>query len=165
MTMDIAARPTLYKGIQMRSRLEADYAAVLDSEGEQWEYEPTCFAGPDGQWLPDFRVRKQTYIEVKSAHLLSAADGEESIDVYTRIDGILDRISVAFLTDPEAVLELVFHTFGEPVPTLTILRAGARHEWLVFTSSNFAFPLLWPGMGQWMTLAKALASKPEGAPE
>ena len=21
-----------------------------------WEYEPTCFAGPDGQWLPDFRV-------------------------------------------------------------------------------------------------------------
>lgn len=28
----IKARPTIYKGIQMRSRLEADYAAALDRD-------------------------------------------------------------------------------------------------------------------------------------
>lgn len=68
--MVIAARPTLYKGIQMRSRLEALYAAYLDEVkrlcwapgglgntlGDQWSYEPDCYADESGQYLPDFKA-------------------------------------------------------------------------------------------------------------
>lgn len=29
---------------------------TLDRQGWEWAYEPDCFAGEGGQWLPDFRV-------------------------------------------------------------------------------------------------------------
>lgn len=73
----LQARPTLYKGIQMRSRLEAQYAAFLDQWGvAPWQYEPDCFADETGQYLPDFVIRydlirpeggdkRPHYIEVK----------------------------------------------------------------------------------------------------
>lgn len=48
------ARPTTYKGIEMRSRLEAGCATWLDEVGLGWEYEPQCFASDRGQYLPDF---------------------------------------------------------------------------------------------------------------
>lgn len=50
------ARPTTYKGIVMRSRLEASRAEQLDRIGRRWTYEPMCFASPAGQYLPDFRI-------------------------------------------------------------------------------------------------------------
>ena len=65
------ARPTIYNGIQMRSRLEARVAAWLDVERIAWEYEPMAFASPAGQYLPDFRLPdldpsgRPTYLEVK----------------------------------------------------------------------------------------------------
>lgn len=66
------ARPTVYKGIKMRSRLEARYAAFLDGYGIHWEYEPDCFADETGQYLPDFRITVDVngkphhrYIEIK----------------------------------------------------------------------------------------------------
>lgn len=66
----IAARPTTYKGVQMRSRLEAAYAQHLDDVGSLWKYEPQCFADETGQYLPDFLVtakdgRRRSYVEVK----------------------------------------------------------------------------------------------------
>jgi len=51
------ARPTIYRGVAMRSRLEARYAAVMDERGDAWIYEPRCFASSEGQYLPDFGVR------------------------------------------------------------------------------------------------------------
>lgn len=48
------ARPTVYKGIQMRSRLEARMAQHLDELGFLWDYEPMVFASEGGQYLPDF---------------------------------------------------------------------------------------------------------------
>jgi hypothetical protein len=51
------ARPTVYEGIAMRSRLEARYAAWLDEVGFEWAYEPCAFANRDRQYLPDFRIR------------------------------------------------------------------------------------------------------------
>ena len=53
----IPARPTVYNGIQMRSRLEATYAARLDRAGLTWSYEPRAY-GAKGrrQYLPDFEV-------------------------------------------------------------------------------------------------------------
>lgn len=65
------ARPTSYAGVMMRSRLEAAFAQFLDARRWNWEYEPLCFAGPDGQYLPDFRILfdekpgSGIYIEVK----------------------------------------------------------------------------------------------------
>lgn len=73
----IPARPTIYNGVQMRSRLEARYAAWLDSQSIVWEYEPRCFASEHGQYLPDFAVRNvdfmgtpcDVYIEVKPTEM------------------------------------------------------------------------------------------------
>lgn len=51
------ARPTMYGGHRMRSRLEAGFAAWLDQWGIKWEYEPEAYAAAGlGQYLPDFRL-------------------------------------------------------------------------------------------------------------
>jgi hypothetical protein len=58
------AIPTTYNGVNMRSRLEARWAAFFDVVGWRWEYEP-----PErGGWIPDFLLigAKQTVaVEVK----------------------------------------------------------------------------------------------------
>jgi hypothetical protein len=67
--MELVARPTTYRGIPMRSRLEARVAAYLDVDGSPWEYEPRAFASRRGQYLPDFLVTddagRRVYIEVR----------------------------------------------------------------------------------------------------
>jgi hypothetical protein len=62
----IKARPTVYKGIKMRSRLEAAFAQELDARDLEfgWKYEPECFADESGQYLPDFQYL-DIYYEVK----------------------------------------------------------------------------------------------------
>ena len=72
---DWKARPTTYRGIQMRSRLEARFAATLDKlvdaldGGARWEYEPRAFANERGQYLPDFAIYTEVgtswFIEVR----------------------------------------------------------------------------------------------------
>ena len=44
------AIPTMYRGIRMRSRLEAKWAYFMDGLGWKWEYEPIDLNG----WIPDF---------------------------------------------------------------------------------------------------------------
>lgn len=46
----IEAKPTTYKGVQFRSRLEARWAAFFDSYEFQWVYEPVDLGGRS----PDF---------------------------------------------------------------------------------------------------------------
>lgn len=61
-------RQTIYKGITMRSRLEASFAAWLDGQEWSWVYEPQCFADSTGQYLPDFAMNegsKAYYFEIK----------------------------------------------------------------------------------------------------
>jgi hypothetical protein len=48
----IAAKPTVYKGRQYRSRLEARWAAYFDLLGWPFEYEPIDL----GKWSPDFSI-------------------------------------------------------------------------------------------------------------
>jgi hypothetical protein len=100
-----AGRVTLYRGIRMRSRLEASYAAHLDATvgPGKWEYEPTCFAGPTGQWLADFRVDGpdgRAYVELKPASMRESPGGV--------IDKIARQMSIARLSDPQCVLRLQF---------------------------------------------------------
>lgn len=52
----IKARPTVYRGIQMRSRLEAKAARAFDRVGAWWLYEPLCYANARTEYLPDFVV-------------------------------------------------------------------------------------------------------------
>ena len=68
-------RPTIYKGIQMRSRLEAGFAAWLDRVNLSWEYEPHALANEHGQYLPDFLVRD----------CLTFVDSNEWGDVYIEL--------------------------------------------------------------------------------
>lgn len=60
--------PTLYRGTQFRSRLEARWAAFFDSIGWPWAYEPIDLKG----YIPDFVLEfvKPLLVEVKPAMTL-----------------------------------------------------------------------------------------------
>lgn len=91
------ARPTVYKGVQMRSRLEAGFAAWLDRYHFDWEYEPRAFASEEGQYLPDFQLSNvfvswlenpaTVFVEVKPSAFLadpgypSTQEADEAFDV------------------------------------------------------------------------------------
>lgn len=68
-TQRITAIPTLYKGTEFRSRLEARWAAFFDQVSWPWTYEPLDFAG----YVPDFTLNfyKPLLVEVKPATALS----------------------------------------------------------------------------------------------
>lgn len=58
----IEAKPTYYKHVLYRSRLEARWAAFFDFMGWEFEYEPEPFK----TWSPDFVIHTlQSYAEVK----------------------------------------------------------------------------------------------------
>ena len=69
MTASLQPRPTTYKGVHMRSRLEAVHAQWLDCHAIRWAYEPECFADETGQYLPDFELLSdhpgRDFVEVK----------------------------------------------------------------------------------------------------
>ena len=65
--MTMQPRPTVYRGVQMRSRLEARYAAAMDYLGWEWIYEPGAFASQDGQYLPDFKVNSRTFDDMSNS--------------------------------------------------------------------------------------------------
>ena len=58
--------PTTYKGVEMRSKLEAAWAEWFDRHKIKWAYEPEGF-DLDGLWyLPDFWLPEiKTFVEVK----------------------------------------------------------------------------------------------------
>lgn len=87
------ARPTVHKGIQMRSRLEARFARFLDAEGLFWQYEPNAFSGDGGDYLPDFLLAGDVYAEVKPF--------DEA-----RMEDALERMQVIRQSEPAAVLVL-----------------------------------------------------------
>lgn len=119
----------MYKGVAMRSRLEANFAAALDRGGYQWTYEPHCFADETGQYLPDFLIEASTrivghrdgptYIEVKPPSI-GAAD----------LEAALSRMEIIWSSEPAA--QLTLHLWG----------AGQ-------------FFITTPGLGGWMRLDDA----------
>jgi hypothetical protein len=146
-------RPTLYKGIRMRSRLEADYAGSLDRTGHKWEYEPECFADERGQWLADFRVDETNrpdggmhLIELKPTQMLAPRKGEDAGDVLGRVDGLLARMLPAQRCEPDSSTDLVFWRYGERAPDLTII--GSRERPWVVHLPGFSIPFVWGGMRQ-----------------
>lgn len=114
-------RPTVYKGIQMRSRLEALFAQRLDTEPPlgllSWSYEPECYASPEGQYLPDFRMDyvddTPIFVEVKPP----TADALEA----------LGRMHVILASEPDADLAVYVSDGGYPSPTWSVA-ASCRPE-------------------------------------
>lgn len=148
--MTTPSRPTMYKGVRMRSRLEADYAASLDRGGLKWRYEPQCFAGSKGQWLPDFEA-DGTYVELKPSGLLEShyvgVDYQHGGHKTTTIDELLTRMTVTWESEPGAALRLIYWEYG--VGNLaTIMCFGQGNAWEV-QHRDMVFPMLWTGMGQY----------------
>jgi hypothetical protein len=142
-------RPTLYRGILMRSRLEADFAAHLDQAGTEWEYEPVCFAGPGGQWLPDFGVieaGRVHYVEVKPPAVMRGRGGK----ITDPVDAVLRQMEVAWLTDATLHLQLVLWTYHRPDRSTFIIGMppdtdGVRWWYPNGNADNLQ---MWLGMGQ-----------------
>lgn len=88
MSIQIESIATTYKGIRMRSRLEAKWAAMFDAFDWQWEYEPPGYAG----WIPDFQIRTSSIpllVEVKPAASLSDQCAQEAVcDIRRCLDGV-----------------------------------------------------------------------------
>jgi hypothetical protein len=138
--MTSKGRPTLYRGIRMRSRLEASYAAHLDATTGPagWEYEPECFAGPGGQWLPDFRVGG-AYVELKPSDLLHRPPGST--------DKVLRDMTVAWLSEPGCALRLQFWTWGATWGAA--VQADRQGDpWRYVPAGGKVDGGIWAGMGQ-----------------
>lgn len=104
-------RPTVYKGIRMRSRLEAKWAADFDSDASEsdcwlqgWDYEPCAFADEVDQYLPDFRLHFK-------------AEGTEWVE-YREVKGaladpisVMERMEIILRSEPRAHLSI---TTGPP---------------------------------------------------
>jgi hypothetical protein len=100
----LTARATAYRGVEMRSRLEATWAAEFDAMVKDpiwhlkgWEYEPNCFASEQGQYLPDFKITFDY-------------DGDPT---YVDIKGVLDdplpvmeRMEIILASEPDATLQI-----------------------------------------------------------
>lgn len=94
----IDPKPAEYRGVRMRSQLEADFAKHLDNNGlRDWTYEPRTFRGvKDPGYIPDFTVTdagRTSYFEVKP----TLAEVKEAAR----------RMEVIWESDPEAVLVVV----------------------------------------------------------
>lgn len=112
------ARPTVHRGVRMRSRLEAAVAAAFDDGGVEWQYEPAAFqAVGGGQYLPDFCVLlpvltdafapswgpRLVYIEVKPT--IEAAN-EASRD---------KRMEAIWSSEPDALLVVTVPTIAAAI--------------------------------------------------
>lgn len=110
----IPARKTMYKGIEMRSRLEATFAGILDEFGVTWSYEGSAFASGKVQYLPDFVIKNppwlgtyslctQWFVEVKPYFSETA----------------MAQMEVIWETFPDAGIALATPEFGMFMPCAT----------------------------------------------
>lgn len=144
-----AARPTIYRGTPMRSRLEAGFAQWLDDNNFTWLYEPQAFAGRRGQYLPDFVLRSvrcswlrepaDVYIEVKPA----AFPGTDA-DAMDAWESLMRRMAIIWETYPDAVVALATpeqeddRSAYPSVGVLDLSLSPARYD-----------PFPWPGVQYW----------------
>lgn len=116
-------RPTIYKGVKMRSRLEAGFAMWLDQHDIEWEYEPHAFGSEAGQYLPDFKlkvihpwtsVELQTgYVEVKPRPPDGIGALEDIVPLQNqgptpKLDALGRQFAVALESEPSSPLLLAW---------------------------------------------------------
>ena len=146
------ARPVLYRGMRMRSRLEGYFAAWLDGQpGLAWEYEPDVFAGPGAQWMPDFRVREASdgpdgwrYIEVKPWSLAPTSPGATTAGV----DAVLTQMETAWLSAPVPLGLYLTEVVNKRVGRYMTLTAGYPGDAWIIGNPVTGIHRMWPGLGQ-----------------
>jgi hypothetical protein len=123
------ARRTMYRGIPMKSRLEARAAQFLDSvPGVTWAYEPVAYADQTGQYLPDFEavglLDVPVLIEVKGA--ATAEEQAEVIVAMRRIWSSLAQAALAIWTGAVISEGAPFEMFRpDAAPVMSVLRTCA----------------------------------------
>lgn len=112
----IDAEPTTYGHVEMRSKLEADFARHLDGMGIDWTYEPEIFGPRGAGYLPDFLIysapSERCYVELKPT--IAQAKAARA------------RMTVIWETRPEAVLLVVS---GEGDRWYAAVRGGQWESW------------------------------------
>jgi hypothetical protein len=96
------ARPTMYKGIQMRSRLEAGFAAWLDRGLVAWTYEPRAYAGENGQYLPDFELPEISFLGLPTRVFIEVKPRQPDLEV------LLMQHAILRASEPECQLIVVW---------------------------------------------------------
>jgi hypothetical protein len=90
--------PVKYKGIQMRSALEARHAGKLDMSRLTWKYEPERFYSKADTYLPDFWVQMpdggDCYLELNGA-------------TPKKLPAIKRRMEIIWETRPDAFLCII----------------------------------------------------------
>lgn len=117
---EIKSKPTEYKGIQFRSKLEAQVAYFFDQCGITWQYEPDRLGDGDREYNPDFYLPEtDDYVEVKGERpgyeqeILKARS-------FVSFDGPIKRlIIISEIPDPSEV----------GMPHFPCYFASARHSY------------------------------------
>ncbi len=83
--------PTVYNGVQFRSRLEARWACFFDLCGWHWQYELADLAG----WIPDFLITP--YRATKDANFALCSESAFWVEVRPGDlqDGLVEKVTVA----------------------------------------------------------------------
>jgi len=113
-------RPTVYKGIRMRSRLEARWAASFDEEVVDptcwlvsWEYEPCAFANESDQYLPDFRLSYRG----ENGEPVESQSGTVYLDVKGMLEDpfpVMARMETILSSERDVGLHLIVGSPEEP---------------------------------------------------
>jgi hypothetical protein len=89
-------KPRVYKGIELRSTLEAKWAIFFDLIGWNWSYEPYKVIHNDQTWIPDFVLQgfdgNPIYCEVKPSN---SSDEWYELDKYV---GVLNLAQDSYTT-------------------------------------------------------------------
>lgn len=157
---NLEPRPTIYNGIQMRSRLEAGFAMWLDAMKADWTYEPHALAHGDlGQYLPDFLLSElpcswlpeptNLYIEVKPRSFWPDDDDDMSNDEALAPYRELERMArIVEANYPRNMLAVAFPPdHGNVTPSVGII------EWQGYIGHNgrVSMDFYWPNVAYWAT--------------
>lgn len=108
----ISAIPTIYHGIQFRSRLEARWASFFDSQKWDWSYEPLDLKGYIPDFLVDFGCHdlQNTLVEVKPL-----TDLNQGLQSCRKIERVWEGSAILLGVRWQLLLQ------GDPIPSHTLL--------------------------------------------
>ena len=97
------AIPTVFNGVQYRSRLEAKWASFFTLAGWRFEYEPEDASG----WIPDFVLigvkGNKIYVEVKPAYTYDELldKGDKAVRLADNMDGEILLLGASLIPSVE----------------------------------------------------------------
>ena len=146
----VKAHPTMYNGVQYRSRLEARWAAFFDLIGWKHEYEPIDLPG----WSPDFRV---VFPSTLNAHIgISEYDLFAEVKPYYDLKQFTGHASCAYMScDSSGAVQLG----ANPEVARAWLNSGNEWDGMFSLEGHwpFGYSRLWSQAGnavQWQPKRK-----------